>query len=532
MDATDGLTFFDGTFILWPLRYAFPSLDTSAENQNEPGVHSALMYRRGDYFLDEFSFDINSLREEGGSVRFEALKRNFEDQYGLLGFPGLPGGTIQQNYRLLMKIPGESDEVWNISSAYFKTTDAVPVPSESGWEKGATRRDRIIASGLGYTRNGQQLEASAFSQRLKLESLSSAPDWSADLIAYKLRYFSSHPVGVDAQRFLRISGKYSILSSDSLDNRSRLAVAAAAGFWTQVRKYEFTMALGGAFVSPDRRGLLFDGRVDYSLTSSDTFSLTVIHWLHALPFQYSGGGVPEWPADKYNVLRSDSSAISQSRTVLQITARHRSSRMKTRVGLFGSRADPHYYFEKREYIDYRSMFAYQLDPQKMSSDGVGGVFWQTQLNYFRSWWLQGSGVSLFENKQGWGSGVQHEGSIGLLFRESLFGENLDLRVRFWTNFWVGRNSYVWDPLLKLGYYDDTVVPSQDNAAVANVEFKGVISTFEISFTMRNLLYAGRTLIRSFTGDFLTEDQLSFSATPLFPAAGRLAFVTIRWHFMN
>lgn len=537
MDVDDGLMLFDGNFVHWPYRFAFPFSDRPLEKPGEMGVQSALWYRRGDYLLDEFAFDIHFLGGDGGITRFQALKRSFEDQYALLGPSEQPGGTLQQNYRLLMKIPGNTGEEWGLSSAYFKTTDAIPTPLDTGWVKGASRTDRILTNGLSYLRNGErwktELTVFAYSQRLVLKSKFDAPDWGADLVTYKVHFASQHSLGVDSKRFLEASGRYSVLSSDSLGNRSRLTFVGTAGFEKQVGKYEYKIGLGGAYVSPDRGGTVFDCLINYSLNSSNAFMFAIHHSLHPLPYQFSGKRV-EWyhdfPPGMFNRQRPDPSAISQKRTIVRLAAHHQSSRIEIKVGLFGSRAEPHYFFENRPVVDTR--YGYWLFLTKRSSDSVRGVYWKGDVNYFRDWWLMGSGISFLENRDGWGNGVQHEGSITLSFHEKLFRKRLDIQLNLWADFWIGRNRYVWDPFLALGFYDYDVVHSQDSSGILNFEIKGTVSTVEISFTMMNVLFAGRRFIRSIAGDFLSDEQLTFAGTPLMPPAGRLAYIAVRWHFRN
>ncbi|MFQ6616995.1 MAG: hypothetical protein ACE5HZ_09605, partial [Fidelibacterota bacterium] len=120
----------DGNFAHWHRRYAFPFPQRLQPWEEEAGAQSAIWYRRGDYHLDEFAMDMAYGLTGGPTSRFQGMKRNFDDRYGLLGptrFPGV-GGTIEQNYRLMITMPDESNAEWRISTAYFKTTDSIPYP--------------------------------------------------------------------------------------------------------------------------------------------------------------------------------------------------------------------------------------------------------------------------------------------------------------------------------------------------------------------------------------------------------------------
>lgn len=536
-DIDEESLFIDGNFAHWPGRYAFPFKKRLLETGDEPGVRSSVWYRTGDYFLDEFAFDINFKDEGFRSTRFQALKRNFEDQYGLFGPVGQPGGTIQQNYRLSLQVPNDLNGKWNLSSAYFKTTDVIPTQSDQGWAKGVSRLDRILTNSLSYKREGDRVKSlfdfSAFSQRLKMKALLDAPEWGADLITYRIRSASKYLLDEQRQRFYEVSGKYSALSSDSLGNQSRIVFSGVGGFQKQMGGFEYNVGLGGAFVSPDRSGLILDAAMNYSLTGSNTFFFKVNHSLNPLPFQFSGRRInwyPDFPPDQYNSVKPNSTAISQERTIVQLGTAYLSSRTEIQIRFFTARGAPHYYFENGLFVD--SPYGYDLVLMKMSSDNVSGVSWHGEINYFRNWRLAGDGISLFKNKKGWGNGIQHEGTVALTFQELLFRERLDMRLKVWTNFWIGRNRYIWDPIVSLGYFEYNDVYSQDATGMLNIEFKGIISSFEVSYTMMNVLFAGRTVIRNLLGNSITDEQLSFSATPFLPPLGRLAYIAVKWNFKD
>lgn len=537
-DVDDGLTFLDGNFAHWPVRYAFGFRESPPQERKAPDVRSSLWYQRGDYFLDQFAFDLDFYTKREAVTRFEALKRNFEDQYGLLGPAGRPGGTVQQNYRITMNVPEDTSSGWLFSTAYYKTTDAIPTLSDLGaWEKGVSRVDRIMVNRLSHSRTDFQRKArfdfSTFSQRLKMNSLADDPDWDASLVTYKMRYGHENPLSSHSQRFYELSGKYSILDSDSLGNKRRFVFEGKAGFQQTSPEWENRFAVGGAFVSPDRRGLVVDVSLAYSPSNSSTIFIKANHSLHSLPFQFTGRRIvwyPTFPPKMYNSVRPDSKAISQQRTVLQMGTAYHSPRTQIQIEFFAARAAPHYYFENLKFVN--SHYSYNLFLTEESSDHINGYFFKGEVNYFRDWFLEGSGTGFLNAKKGWGTGVQHEEQIVLTFRESLFKGRLNARLRLWADFWIGRDGYVWDPIISLGFYDRSNVEAHDFSPIVNFELRGTVSSFEISFTMMNLLYAGRSTVRNILGDGFSDEQLTLVPTPLFPPAGRLAYLTIHWQFMN
>lgn len=531
---------FDGNYAHWPRRYAFPIFDSPQTIKEKSMVQSALWYRRGDFNLDELALDVQYDREGPHTSRFQALKRNFDDQYGLLGptrFPGA-GGTIQQNYRLMVSIPDNTRGEWRLSTAYFKTTDAIPFPEGQVWNKGGTRLETIQSHGIGFSRGGLRVDASAFSQRLRTRSLTEIPAWAADLIAYRFGLVFDDSLSPGAKRFLRGSAKYSAISSDELGNQSRVELSGSAGLEQQSHSHRYAIALGGVHIRRDRLALQVEGGFDRKVSSSARMFFTLHHSLHSLPFQFSGKS-RLWYADSppamFNAVWPEPSAISQQRTIARLGLDHQSSRLAAKAGVFGAWAHPHYYFENRVITTYAMERGSSLMVMDESTDGTDGIFWRGRLNYFRQWWMEVSGLSFFENRPGWGYGVQHEAAAALSFREFLFSGRLDLRVKLWGNVWGGRRSFVWDPGLGLGYEDYRDVGELfplDFTGVVNVRFEAVVSTLDIAFTMVNLLYAGRNLIQTLTGTEISADQLTLAATPMFPAPGRLAFLEFSWRFRD
>ena len=537
-DRKDELLFFDSNFTHWYRRYSFPFTEPLTKKRDESGVQSSIWYRTGDYFLDEFAFDIYFLDESNHSLSFQALKRNFEDQLGLLGPQGLPGGTIQQNYRFLLTFPQEENKEWLLSSAYFKTTDGIATPSEmGGWEKGASRLDRVLANQLSYRSQSNKvsyhIKFNTFSQRLQTSGITAVPQWGADLISYTLQTSVMYPSISDYQLYFEALGKYSALRSDSLGNQSRTVFSGMGGIQKRFHRFFYHIGFGSGFVYPDRQALIFDAVSRYSMKGLD-FMMSINRSLHSLPYQFSGKTVNWHNVDSttwYRIIAPDTSAISQKRTVGKAGIIHQSQSRNFELGVFVSSAAPHYYFEKQKNLMLDTPDTIFLQSQRR--DAIQGIFWNGEINYFRKWWLSGKGVSLIENKKGWGNGIHHEGTVALLFQESLFQKRMDIHLKLWTKFWIGRNGYVWDPILSMGYYDTSShLFHQDTFGLLNYELRGIISSLEISYSMINVLYAGQSLIRSLLGDSITENQFAFTASPLLPPMGRLSYITIQWHFRN
>ncbi|MFQ6673642.1 MAG: hypothetical protein ACE5GH_02510 [Fidelibacterota bacterium] len=537
IDTEDGPLFLDGNFAHWPQRYAFPFKDGPLPEGGEEGIESSIWYRRGDYLLDEFAFDVDVRDARARTTRFQALKRNFDDRFGLLGptaFLGA-GGTIQQNYRLTVSIPSGKREEWRFGAAFYKTSDAIPVLSQGVWQKGAFRIDRILANGLSYTKRGDrvdvQLRASAFAQQLKVKGGVASPGWRADLLSYRVYERSDIAMGGTSHLFVEGAAKQSHVSSDTLGNDSRLTLWGLTGLKDERGGVEYHVGIGAGYVSPDDGALLYHGQVQYSRGATHLYGV-LSRRLAAVPFQLSGrpflhardplSGRP------FPRIHPDSSAVSQIRSLRGVGAEWRLRRLRLQLEVFQSEAAPHFILERQEELELPD----QISLTRTSRSAAIGVQWEGSANYFRNWWVGARGVSFPNNPEGWGNGIRHEVTLALRFQEFLFRRNLDARTRVWFDFWLGRNGFVWDPILSLGYYDPKNSYPRDATGVLNVEFKGIVSTFEISFTMLNVLYAGRDLLRTALGDTFSDKDLILTASPLFPSSGRLAFVTVRWKFKD
>ena len=514
-DAYDNPLTFDGTFSNWIPRYEFPFGNNSERSEKESGIESSIWYRKGDYYLDEFAFDVNFHNIGGKNYSLQALKRNFEDQYGLTGPVENYGGTVQQNYKIHIKLPQKDGAEWNIGSAYYKTTDAIPTLSLLVWEKGFARQDRIIANGVSYQKEGESLQIfqnlSAFSQRLKLKSYGDNSGWSVDLLSYWSQ--SGFEYHLDERKSLLGNAiiKYSALSSNSFGSSDGIEGVISFGMKQSSDNLGCQISSGIGFIQPNEVGFIYHVSGDW-VTPWFTFFFDIDHTLSATPLQMTnlkmGGFTP------------DESAISEKQTVAKLGIHKQSNRSMLKAEIFYSRVAPHYFYS--ELSDSNIVLT------KKSSDAIQGITLHGKLNYFRNWWLTTDGISIINNKEGWGSGVQHQGTVSLTFQEYLFQHHLDARIRIWSNFWIGRNSYIWDPVVYAGYNSYRDIDLQNAAGVLNAEFKGVISNFEISYTMINILYAFRSLLES----TFEDEQLTLSTTPLLPSPGRLFYITIQWNFLD
>lgn len=513
-DAYDNPLTFDGTFSNWIPRYEFPFGNNSERSEKESGIESSIWYRKGDYYLDEFAFDVNFYNTGGKNYSLQALKRNFEDQYGLIGPIENYGGTVQQNYKINIKLPQKDGAEWNIGSAYHKTTDAIPTLSLLVWEKGFARQDRIFANGVSYKKEGESLlifqNLSTFSQRLKLSSHSDNPGWSVDLLSYWSQ--SGFEYHLDERKSLLGDAiiKYSALSSNSLGSSNGIEGVISFGMKQSSDNLGCQISSGIGFIQPNEVGFIYHVSGDW-VTPRFTFFFDIDHTLSATPLQMTnlkmGGFTP------------DESAISEKQTVAKLGIHKQSNRSMLKAEIFYSRVTPHYYFYS-EFSDSNIVLT------KKSSDAIQGITWQYRVNYFRNWWLTTNGISILKNKEGWGTGVQHQGRLSFVFQEYLFNHHLNGRVKIWMDYWIGRNSFNWDPLYYAGYWNWQDSPQ--SSGTLNMELKGIISNFEISYTMVNILYHYRDQLKN----IFSREQLSFISSPLLPDSGRLFYLTIRWNFID
>ena len=532
-----GPLFLDGNFAHWPKRYAFPfRVENNKTDEDLPFVNSSLWYKKGDYALDEFAFEIDFEGVDDRSTVFQALKRNFDDRFGIIGpstYTG-GGGTIQQNYRLMLNRPRTSGDRLQMQTAYFKTSEAVPVSSDLTWVKGALRSDQIITVAVRYMGQSAglkyRLTAGSFSQRLKINSLSDAPQWRADLLSQRFSAEVSRELNRQAILFASTAASYRAISSDSLGNQARTGFTAELGLRGQSGRLSHRAGIGSTGYFGYGTSAIFRFESEYAVGYFRLYG-GARQDLYLLPFQFSGRQflfVPDlfYPA-KIPTLRPDSSAVSQVRTLVRIGAVYEVKRVQLETRYFISQAAPHYYFEKSHVEEGSEITALMEN----TSDRIPGMAWSARVNYFRDWWLFSRGVTLLNQKKGWGIGVKHQVNAGLAVNEKLFKEKLDARVKLWADVWAGRDRLVWDPILNLGYYnyEDSGLP--DATTVVNVQFTAVISNFEISYTMVNLLYIGWLRLKSVNASF-SEEQVTSSVSPLLPAAGGLTYLTFRWNFRD
>lgn len=539
-DTQSGSIFMDGNFAHWSRRYAFPFPDRPQPGENQSTVKSAIWYRRGDFSLDEFAFDVTYSQKGNHSTRFQGLKRSFDGQYGLLGPTRFQfaDGTIQQNYRWEMSYSPLRGSRWQFGLTYLRTSDAVPRSTPTRVSKGALRSDRIVAGGVGYGLRKEDrswdIVASFFSQRIGMTPLEPLPRWSADLVSYRIRSLYRRSLTGGTGLFLETVGKTSAMSSDTLGNRHRTLLIQETGLQREEERWSARMAIGGGVIPPDRWALVYEGRVRYHPAGFGLFA-SVGRSFYSLPFQWNGKpfGFRPVPVTGNTIptVVPDSAAVSQVRTVAKLGLDSEFSRWRMTLEFFVSRAKPHYTFIRQWTFEMPEVTRLVTK----ESGTIEGISWMGRINYFRRWWLEFGGLSFLSNRPGWGNGIQHEGRVALLFREFFFEGRLDAGMKLWGHVWGGRRPFVWDPFLRLGYEDFRDVRylyPQDWSGVINVRFEAVISTFEVAFTMINLLYAGRNLFQNVTGTEISADQLTLTATPLFPAPGRLAFLEFAWRFTD
>ena len=515
---------FDGNFAHWPARYRFPFLSSIDSDENELGLNTSLWYRTGDYSLDELSLDILSKSPERRFTRFRALKKNFEDYHGLLDPLARPGGTVQQNYRFDHVTGNSKGGRWQIASAFYLTTDAIPYGSYGIWEKGAERSEKIISNGLSYSGNRgnvkYKVEGSSFLQRYRITRLlEDVTQWSADLMSNRLHAIGEMPVRKGFSLFLSGTGRGSVVSSDTLGNQSLSFIGVSGGVHMRASDLESRAGMGVSAVFPGEMAPNFQGHFRLKRGKSELF-LDLKHNLQPLPFQFTGRPflfVPDsFTPTMVPTVRPDSSATMPTRTVMRIGAEMRWDRASGEVTLFASQATPHHYFESTTEIAGIKMI--RLNRDQISK--VTGAMWGSRINYFRDWVLSLRGISLLGSESGWGNLFDHQGEMALHFREHLFQKRMDARINLSFNYWSGRTSFIWDPILNLGYSNATTTPSRNTAGIITAEFKAVISSVEISYVLTNVQY----IMESASGG---SSGTTFSASPLFPPAGRLAYFSVR-----
>ena len=515
---------FDGNFAHWPARYRFPFLSGIDLEGSEPGFNTSLWYRTGDYNLDELSLDILSKASEKRYTRFRALKKNFEDYHGLLDPLARPGGTIQQNYRFDHVTGKSKGGQWKVASAFYLTTDAIPYGAYGIWEKGAERSEKIISNGISYDGNREsvkyRVEGSSFLQRYRTKRLlEGVTQWSADLMSNRLHAIGEMPVRKGFSLFLSGTGRMSVFNSDSLGNQSLSFMGISGGIRMRASALESRAGMGISAVSPGEMTPNFHGHFRLKREKSELF-LDLRHNLFPLPFQFTGRPflfVPDsFTPTMVPAVRPDSGATVPTRTVMRAGAEMRWGRASGEVTLFASQATPHHYFESTTEIAGIKMI-------RLNSDQVlkvTGAMWDSRINYFRDWFLSLRGISLFGSESGWGNLFDHQGEMALRFREHLFQKRMDARINLSFNYWSDRTSFVWDPILNMGYTDVTNARPHNTVGIITAEFKAVISSVEISYVLTNVQY----VMESASGG---NPGTTFSASPLFPPAGRLAYFSVR-----
>ncbi len=510
-DVEIGSLILDGSIIAWPFRYAIPfSMDDSVE----AGSHSKVVYRWGDYSLNEFGIDLTSADTKSTS-RMTGFKRNFDSQ--LMGPQQYGPGTIQQNYLFDYEILPDSSRKWQLGVGFFKTNQSFPVFSLGSWTRGASLSDELLAVGIVRERNTlskhSRWQVAASGQRFSLASSSDVQSWKADVLGYRLRHRSERVLNSGLSLHISADVDFTSMDSDGIISPATTDAQLLGGI-SHNGSMQMRFLAGVGLVGPDNYGVNAEGNLTVSM---GRFNVTASgrSWLAPLPPVFAGSNL--------GTVISDEEAVFQRRTLFRLDAERVSGDIQMQATLFTSSANPMYSFS-----------ALGTDTVGLLSEEYGvlsGASWSLRQKLFRDWYLELRGMSFTDNPTGWGSGIQHEGYAGLEGRELLFKGNLDARVKFWVNYWSGRNDFVWDPLRNIGYHDYSVVYNPDGSAVLNARFTAVISRFELSYTIVNVLYAARGAAESILGP-LMDEEIILTPSPYYLPPTRMVYLSIRWRFQD
>jgi len=511
-DVEIGALIIDGSIIAWPFRYAVPfDMDDSKTNSNK----SEIVYRWGDYSLNEFGIDFISA-EKNSSSRMTGFKRNFDSQ--LMGPEHYSSGTIQQNYLFDYEIHPDSTITWQLGVGYFKTDQSLPVLSSLGeWMRGASVNDEVLAVGAVRERatlsGRSRWHVTASGQRFSLASTSDAQSWRSDVLAYRLRHRSEKYLSSAMSVLLSADVDYSAMSGSGITSPATVDAQLLGGI-THEDRIRIRFLTGVGLAGPDTYSVNAEGSLTDSLGS---FEVTASgnSWLSPLPPVLSGSNL--------NSVVSDEEAVFQRRNLIKLNVERSNDKSQLQATLFASSAAPHYFFSALG-TDTVGLLS------KENSVLTGGS-WSLRQKLFREWHLEVRGISFTDNPIGWGSGIQHEGFVGLEGRELLFKGNLDARAKVWLNYWSGRNGFVWDPIRNIGYHDDEVDYNPDATAILNAQFTAVISKFEISYTIENVMYAARSFMENIVGP-LMDEEISLTPSPYYMPPTRMVYLSIRWRFQD
>ncbi|MEE2877313.1 MAG: hypothetical protein VX822_05995 [Candidatus Neomarinimicrobiota bacterium] len=519
---------FDGNFVQWPKRHQFPFPVEREGMDSDESLRSFFNYRQGDYGLDELSLDLLSRSKPRRFTRFRALKRNFEDYHGLFDPLNKPGGTVQQNYRFDSESENKNGEKWRIASAIFLTTGGVPLWN-GNWERGAERRDKILASGAAYSGKAgsikYRLEGSSFIQRFRNRRiLEEVSGWSADLFSHRIHAIGELPVRKGFSLFVSGKGRTGAVSSDTLGNQWQSFTGIAGGVRIYASTLENRTAMGVSRVSTGETAVNFQGHFRLKGEGKALF-LDFRRDLQPLPFQFTGRSFMYAP-DYFTPtmvprIRPDSTAAVPTRTVIRAGASTGGKRASGEMILFVSQTSPNHYFERIFQLEGLSTLSIKSEQTSQTA----GIIWKGRINYFRDWAVISQGISFPNSDPGWGYFFRHDAKVEHRFRERLFRGRLDARLNLSANFWGGRTAYDWDPILKMGFTDTEPREVQDSMVIFTAEFKAVIQSIELSYVMTNLQY----VIDKASGH---SSPHTFSPSFLFPPAGRLAYFSFSWHLAN
>jgi len=507
-DVEIGSLILDGSIIAWPFRYAIPF---SVDDSIEAGNHSRVVYRWGDYSLNEFGIDLTSADTKSTS-RMTGFKRNFDSQ--LMGPQQYSPGTIQQNYLFDYEIHPDSTLTWQLGVGYFKTNQSFPVFSLGSWTRGASLSDELLAVGIVRERNTlskhSRWQVAASGQRFSLASSSDVQSWKADVLGYRLRHRSERVLSSGLFLHISADADFTVMAGGDIISPATTDAQLLGGI-SHDGSMQMRFLAGVGLVGPDNYGVNTEGNLTLPV-GKFTITASGRSWMAALP--------PVFAWSNLNIVLSDRSAVSQRRTLYRLDAQRKSGNSQLQATIFASSANPQYFFS-----------ALGTDTVGLLSEEHGvlsGASWSLRQRLFRDWYLELRGMSFTDNPTGWGNGIQHEGYAGLEGRELLFRGNLDARAKVWVNYWSGRNDFVWDPLRNIGYHDYSVVYNPDGSAVLNARFTAVISSFELSYTIVNVLYAARSLV----GDTLLDKEITLTPSPYYLPPTRMVYLSIRWRFQD
>ena len=510
-DVEIGALFLDGSIMAWPFRYAVPFvMDEGSTSSNQ----SEIVYRWGDYSLNEFGANFTT-SDKTYSSRFVGFKRNFNSQ--LIGPEHYSSGTIQQNYLFDYEIHPDSTLRWQLGVGYFKTDQSLPTFDNVSWIQGASLNDEVLAVGVIRERSTisrhslWQLAASG--QRFSLDSSTDAQSWRSDVLGYRLRHRSERFLSSITSLHLSADVDYSAMSGSGITSPATVDAQLLGGI-SHDGRMRMRFLTGVGLVGPDSYGVNSEGSLTAYL-GAFTVTASGKSWLAPLPPVFAGSDL--------NTVISNKAAASQRRTLFRLDAQRKSDNCQLKVTFFASSANPIYYFQ-----------SLSSDTVQLVSDENGilsGGSWSFRQRLFREWHLEVRGISFSNNPLGWGSGIQHEGFVGLEGRELLFKGNLDARAKVWLNYWSGRNNFVWDPHRNIGYHDAEVDYNPNASAIFNARFTAVISKFEISYTIENVIYAARSFMENVVGP-LMDEEITLTPSPYYLPPTRMVYLSIRWQFQD